>query len=134
MDKNSVYKNIDELRSAETSDMLIKDRLLNYLEANVDEFVECFSELDNIKNNHVKQAECSYNKPFFDTANGHIDQCKIVWGRDDVSQTAKDMQVTLTEDEIDEVLYLLVYEHDAEHGCCWETIRSYINNIVRGRK
>ncbi len=40
----NIYEVIDELRSADTSNMLIKDRLLNYLEANMSEFRECFEE------------------------------------------------------------------------------------------
>lgn len=42
MDKNIIYKVIDDLREAEAYDTLIKDRLLNYLEANIDEFIECY--------------------------------------------------------------------------------------------
>lgn len=47
MKEQEVYKIIDEIKeTARTSDMLIKDRLLNYLNANVDEFLECFEEID----------------------------------------------------------------------------------------
>lgn len=42
MDKDEIYKVIDELRETETYEDLIKDRLLNYLEANIDEFIECY--------------------------------------------------------------------------------------------
>ena len=44
MKKNEIYKTIDDLREADTYDCLIKDRLLNYLEANIDEFIECYEE------------------------------------------------------------------------------------------
>jgi len=44
MNKQNIYKVIDELRETDASDMYIKDTLLNYLEANVDEFIECYEE------------------------------------------------------------------------------------------
>jgi len=52
MNKIEVYRIIDELRESGTSDKLIQDRLTNYLEANIDEFIECYEE------------ECKHNKAY----------------------------------------------------------------------
>ena len=42
MEKKDIYKVIDDLRCTDTYDKLIQDRLLNYLEANIDELIECY--------------------------------------------------------------------------------------------
>ena len=44
MTKPDIYKTIDELKNSDTHNKLIQDRLLNYLEANIDEFIECYEE------------------------------------------------------------------------------------------
>ena len=45
-------------------------------------------------------------------------------------------QLVLTEDEIDEVLFALVKEHDAVNGLSWDTIEYWIEQVVseRGEK
>lgn len=46
MIKEDVFKQIDLLRDnpVDSIDLLIRDRILNYIEANIDEFVECYEE------------------------------------------------------------------------------------------
>ena len=44
MKKANVYKIVDEVRNTGASDKLILDRMMNYLEANIDEFIECYEE------------------------------------------------------------------------------------------
>lgn len=45
MNKDDVYKVIDELReNRDSREALIRDRILNYIEANLDEFIECYEE------------------------------------------------------------------------------------------
>lgn len=47
MTKNDIYIIIDELKKCGiVSDILTRDRVLNYIEANVDEIVECYEELE----------------------------------------------------------------------------------------
>jgi len=43
MNKNSIHKIIDQLRNNKTSNKLIQDRILNYIEANIDEFIEVYN-------------------------------------------------------------------------------------------
>lgn len=50
MDREQVYQTIDAMRNTvgvdPSVDMGVVDRLCNYLEANVDEFLECYEDVD----------------------------------------------------------------------------------------
>ncbi len=46
MSKTEIFVIIDELKNTMTSDKLIQDRILNYFESNIDEFVECYEEIE----------------------------------------------------------------------------------------
>ncbi len=42
MEKKEIYKIINELKNKNTSDKLIQNRMCNYIEANIDEFIETY--------------------------------------------------------------------------------------------
>lgn len=48
MTKNEIYETIDTLKQMcdIEIDSLILSRILNYIEANIDEFIECYEEID----------------------------------------------------------------------------------------
>jgi len=79
-------------------------------------------------------ASLPYQSHCFDIKDGHIQCCKVIWGRDDVIATAKNAGYELTDDEIDEVLYCLIDRHDADVGVSWETIDFWIEEVVKERK
>lgn len=85
-------------------------------------------------NDYVKMAKYPYNKKRFETYKGHIDSCRIIWSREDVFGIAHNIDEKLTNDEADQVLYLLVQKHNPEYGCNWDTIRGHIDDIVRERE
>lgn len=54
------------------------------------------------------------------------DQISIVWGVDDVLETARTCNVKLSKDQAREVLQLLERRHDATIGINWDVIRETI--------
>lgn len=43
MNKQEIFRVLDELRKANVEgDLIIRDRIINYMEANIDEFQECY--------------------------------------------------------------------------------------------
>lgn len=43
MQKKDVYKALQEIRESHNAeDILVCDRIFNYMEANIDEFIECY--------------------------------------------------------------------------------------------
>lgn len=85
-------------------------------------------------NDYSKMASEDYNKHTFEVKDGHIQEIKIIWCREDVIQTAKNRDIELTDDEVDEILYCLVNKHDAELGLSWLTIECWIDEVVNERK
>ena len=57
----------------------------------------------------------------------------IQWFDEDVICQADDIGEKLTDDEVEEVLYLLENKHDATLGISWETISFWIQEIVKDR-
>ncbi len=47
MKKDEVFAAIDFIRESGYRDDLILGRIANYMEANVDEFIECYEDVDN---------------------------------------------------------------------------------------
>lgn len=54
----------------------------------------------------------------------------ITWEIDDIYQRAKEDGLEIDQNQADEVLRLIVSEHDACNGCSWDTITSYIERVV----
>ena len=54
------------------------------------------------------------------------------WYLEDVAQVCEQMDVTLTEDQMEDVLHDIANGFDANHGICWQTIEYVIhqNNPV----
>ena len=85
-------------------------------------------------NTYSKIASEDYNKHHFVVKDGHIQEIRILWGRDDVIGQTANNDVNLTDDEIDEVLYCLSIKHDATIGVSWDTIDFWIGEVVSERK
>lgn len=58
----------------------------------------------------------------------------ITWGDDDVRHVAKDMKVTLTNEQIIDVLDYVDNTHDANYGITWDTIQSAVEVILSPSK
>ena len=43
MEKETIYNSLQEIRE---SDIMYADRIANYMEANIDEFIESYAEVD----------------------------------------------------------------------------------------
>jgi hypothetical protein len=56
--------------------------------------------------------------------------CSIIWCREDVLGTAKDMGISITTEQADEVLDLMESHHDASLGISWENIRCELQDLV----
>jgi hypothetical protein len=80
-------------------------------------------------NKYVEIANCGYNKNFFTIEDNHIKEIKLIWCREDIKGRAKDLDMFLTDDKIDEVLYILVNKHDACYGVTWDTIDFWIEEV-----
>jgi hypothetical protein len=57
----------------------------------------------------------------------------ITWCTQDVMETAKSMEVKLTEDEANDVLGTVEHNHDACHGISWDNIEWAIGDLVDQR-
>tara|TARA_B100000035_G_C21017696_1_gene562695 strand:+ start:653 stop:880 length:228 start_codon:yes stop_codon:yes gene_type:complete len=51
------------------------------------------------------------------------------WLIEDVVFACADMEVTLTEEEMEEVLYMVADGFDANHGICWENFYICIGQV-----
>jgi uncharacterized protein YpuA (DUF1002 family) len=58
----------------------------------------------------------------------------IKWGDDDVRHQASQMGVTLTDEQIINVLNLVKNNHDADYGVTWDTIEWAIESELRPAK
>ena len=54
----------------------------------------------------------------------------IVWTTDDILHTAQEMDIYLTDEEADKILYELAEHHDPQVGICWEVIEIYIEQYL----
>ena len=55
------------------------------------------------------------------------------WHTDDVSNHAEDMGETLTEEECQDVLRMMMHKHDCNIGINWEVIAYWIDQVVDDR-
>ncbi|MEX0597553.1 MAG: hypothetical protein WD512_13765 [Candidatus Paceibacterota bacterium] len=51
------------------------------------------------------------------------------WSKDDIRGHAENLEVELSEDEVNQVADLLVHGHDAEQGINWDVIASRIYEV-----
>ena len=58
----------------------------------------------------------------------------ITWDTVDVLDTAKQMEVKLTEEEANDVLFTIEHNHDANFGITWDTIEWTIQDLVSQRE
>lgn len=68
--------------------------------------------------NHLKQydpeLDCAYS----------------LWIPDDVIETAQNLGVNISNEQIEEVLYIVNESHDANYGISWQTLEYAIDNVV----
>ena len=69
---------------------------------------------------------------------GRLDEgkhyCVCIWSEEDVIGIAQEMGVTLTPDDVIEILNDMERHHDAEYGVTWSTIRHYVSEHQREAK
>jgi len=53
-----------------------------------------------------------------------------LWTKADIESVADDMEVTITDGMIDEVLYLLDKSYDVTYGITWESVIKAINSVI----
>ena len=56
------------------------------------------------------------------------------WHVEDVESVCEQMEVTLTEDEMEDVLHSVANSFDANYGISWGNFEYAIQNIIDGRK
>lgn len=56
------------------------------------------------------------------------------WLIEDVESVCENMQVTLTEDEKEEVLHLVANSFDANYGIAWDNFQYAIESILRSKE
>lgn len=56
------------------------------------------------------------------------------WLIEDVESVCENMQVTLTEDEKEEVLHLVADGFDANYGIAWDNFEMAIQDVIRSRR
>jgi len=83
---------------------------------------------------YVKLAKEGSYKDCFDIVDGHIQTFKVRWDREDVIHVCKQDNIVLTDDELDEVMYALIHEHDAEIGLSWSTIATWVELVYHQRE
>ena len=59
---------------------------------------------------------------------GYVD---TLWHIDDIIGKAEDMNVILTEDQVNAVRADIEHNHDANYGVDWDTIESAINDALK---
>jgi hypothetical protein len=57
-------------------------------------------------------------------------EIQITWCTEDVLDTAKQMEVKLTEEEANDVLFTIEANHDANFGITWDNIEWAIQDLV----
>lgn len=56
---------------------------------------------------------------------------RVLWHKDDVESTAVDLGVTLTEQQIEQVIDNISHYHDANIGVNWYVIQHHIENVLQ---
>ena len=56
------------------------------------------------------------------------------WLIEDVESVCENMQVTLTEDEKEEVLHLVADGFDANYGIAWDNFEMAIQDVIRSKR
>ncbi len=65
--------------------------------------------------------------------NKSVYKIAIYWCKEDVKNVTSSMEVSLTDEEISDVLRNVLENHNSEYGITWDTIRCEIEDIVRIR-
>ena len=65
--------------------------------------------------------------------NKNVYKIAIYWCKEDVENVASSMEVSLTDEEISDVLRSVLENHNPEHGITWDNLRCEIEDIVRIR-
>lgn len=55
---------------------------------------------------------------------------RVLWHKDDIKDEAERMEVTLTEEQIEDVKDYIKDSFDANNGVDWYTIRYAIENVI----
>lgn len=63
-----------------------------------------------------------------------LTQIEIIWCDADVLERADELEITLSKEEVSNVLFILKKKHDATLGLSWDTIDYAIGIIVDERK
>jgi len=56
------------------------------------------------------------------------------WHLDDVEMMCEQMEVTLTEEEMEDVLHTVANSFDANYGIAWDNFEFAIQQVIDGRK
>ncbi len=59
---------------------------------------------------------------------------RVLWHKDDILRVAEENDVTLTDDEVYDIITDLEQNHDANYGLSWDTINDVMNDVVSNRK
>lgn len=54
----------------------------------------------------------------------------VFWHKDDIRSKAEEMEVELTDEQVDEIANDICRNHDAEYGINWDSIEFRIQEIV----
>jgi len=63
---------------------------------------------------------------------GYAKEIHIIWSAADVIETAREMGMKLSAQQISNVLEILEHKHDAQLGISWDTIRATIESELKG--
>lgn len=55
---------------------------------------------------------------------------RVLWNKDDIINTAFNLGVTLTDEQVDDVANAIEHRFDANIGVNWNVIEYHINNIL----
>jgi hypothetical protein len=61
-----------------------------------------------------------------------LTEISIVWCADDVRHVAEQKNITLTDEQVSDVLYLMQDRHDATIGMSWDIIDYLIDDVLEG--
>jgi hypothetical protein len=59
---------------------------------------------------------------------------RVLWHKDDILKVAEENEVTLTDDEVYDIITDLEQNHDANYGLSWDTINDVLTNVINNRK
>jgi hypothetical protein len=58
---------------------------------------------------------------------------RVLWHKDDILKVAEENEVTLTDDEVYDIITDLEQNHDANYGLSWDTINDVLTNVINNR-